>query len=111
MLLLLCSIMASLSCIAAALAVWSFVRVRKLLQGASTRSLAQLSSEVAELTSASESLLAQHRRLSARVGMREVRQRREEEREQQPPDADIGEKIIPKKQLKEIARARGYKLT
>ena len=80
-LLVLCSVLTSLSCIGAMAAIWSYVRVRKLLAGASARSLAELSSEVAELTSASELLSRQQRRLSQRVGMREARHKGEELRE------------------------------
>lgn len=98
----------SLSCIAAAAAIWCCVHVRNRLRGASTRSLQRLSSEVAELTYVCESLQAQLKRLNARVGMREARAKLEE----QPPDSesptsDVGEKILPRSKLKAIARARG----
>jgi hypothetical protein len=106
-----CFILASLSCAAATVAVLSLFRVRKRLHGVSARSLAQLSSEVAELTSALESLLGQQRRLAARVGMREVRQRRETADETVDDGGPVGEKILPKHKLKEIARARGFKVS
>lgn len=101
----------SLSLLALAGSIWCYVHVRKVLRGASTRSLSQLSSEVAELTSASESLHAQVRRLAARVGMREVRQRREEQLDSSSQGGEIGEQIIPRAKLKELARARGHKIT
>lgn len=85
--------------------LWCWSRVRKLLHGASVRSLAQLSTEVAELLSMSESLAAQQRRLSSRVGMREVRERRAEKAE--GSSTSVGERQMDRAQLKEIARARG----
>lgn len=104
----------SLSFIALAGALWCLLRVRKLLRGASPKSLAALSVEVAELQSAFESLSAGHRKLAARVGMREVRERRRDEGE--PPTgggggAGIGEKLLSKAELKDIARARGHKIS
>lgn len=102
----------SLSFLSLAVAIWCYVRVRKLLVGASARSIAQLSSEVAELLSAFESLSASHRKLGARVGMREVRQRGEEMREAaRTTTKDLGTAPIPKSELKEIARARGFKVS
>lgn len=111
MLWLSCFMLASLSLCVATAAIWFCVRVRKLLAGASVRSLALLSTEVAELTSAFESLSAQQRRLSARVGMREVRQRGEELREADnngaPERGSREERLI---KLREIARAKGHRL-
>lgn len=101
-----CFILASLSACAATAAIWSFARVRKLLVGASARSLAQLSNEVAELTSAYELLSSQQRRLSARVGMREVREKRKEPEE---PDG-FEDRASRLNKLREIARAKGFRL-
>lgn len=111
MLWLSCSILASLSFIGATAAIWFCVRVRKQLAGASVRSLALLSTEVAELTSAFESLSAQQRKLSARVGMREVRQRGEQLRDddiESGPARGSREERLNK--LREIARAKGFRL-
>lgn len=111
MLLLFSSILASLSCAAALVALWSLFRVRKLLAGASARSLSTLSSEVAELTFASESMQAQVKRLASRVGMREVRHRGEEQREadtESAPGRGSREERLTK--LREIARGKGFRL-
>jgi uncharacterized coiled-coil protein SlyX len=106
-----CFILASLSCCAAMAAIWSCVRVRKLLAGASARSLVELSNEVAELTSSSELLSRQLRRLSQRVGMREVRHKgedlREAEEETAPPRGSREERLS---KLREIARGKGFRL-
>lgn len=110
-LLVLCSILASLSCIGATAAIWSYVRVRKLLGGASARALAELSNEVAELTSASELLSRQQRRLSARVGMREARHKGEELRETDDESAPArGSRADRLNKLREVARAKGFRL-
>lgn len=101
----------SLSCIVGTAAIWYCVRVRRLLDGASARSLAELSNEVAELTSAYELLSRQQRRLSARVGMREARHKGEELRE---ADADTGPERGSRAErlnkLREIARQKGFRL-
>lgn len=111
MLLLSCFMLASLSFVLAAAAIWYCGRVRKLLAGASVRSLTQLSSEVAELTSASELLSRQQRRLSARVGMREVRHKGEELREADTESAPVrGSREDRLAKLREIARAKGFRL-
>lgn len=111
MLLFSCFILASLSCTLAAAAIWYCVLVRKRLAGASVRSLAQLSSEVAELSSACELLSQQQRRLSARVGMREVRHKGEELREADtesaPPRGSREDRLV---KLREIARGKGFRL-
>lgn len=91
----------SLSCVALAASLWCWWRVQKLLRGASAKSLLQLSTEVAELLSACESLGAQQRKLSSRVGMREVRERRAE------PAADSPTAAVDRDKLRELARARG----
>lgn len=82
--------------------LWCWSRVRKLLHGASVRSLAQLSTEVAELQSACASLAAQQRKLSNRVGMREVRERREEKVVGSSNGA-----VSDREQLRALARQRG----
>lgn len=111
MLLLSCFILASLSLCVAMAAIWYCIRVRKLLAGASVRSLALLSSEVGELTSAFESLSAQQRRLSARVGMREVRHKGEEQREADAESApERGSRAERLNKLREIARGKGFRL-
>jgi len=107
MLLWSCFILASLSCIVATAAIWSCVRVRKLLAGASARSLALLSTEVAELTSAYELLSRQQRRLSQRVGMREAREKKHENEEEAEPADD---RVARLNKLREIARAKGFRL-
>ena len=94
----------SLSCAACILSVWCWFRVRKALRGASTVSLTRLSGEVAELQSALESLAGQHRRLAARVGMREVRHRREEADEAAETKSNG---VDRREQLRQQARARG----
>lgn len=102
------SILMSLSLCLSLGAVFCCVRVLRLLRGASARSLLQLSTEVAELQSACESLAAQQRRLAARVGMREVRQRQEEQREASASQTSSGGKNgVDKEALREQARARG----
>lgn len=103
-------LLVSLSCTAAAAAIWCCVHVRKLLRGASIRSLQQLSSEVAELTFVCESLQAQHKRLNARVGMREARAKLEEQ-PSESPTSSVGDKILPRSELKAIARAQGFKVS
>lgn len=111
MLWLSCFILASLSCCVGMAAIWYCGRVRKLLAGASVRSLAQLSTEVAELTSAYESLTSQQRRLSARVGMREARHKGEELREAEEGTAPArGSREEKLARLREIARSKGFKL-
>lgn len=100
-------ILASLSLCAATVAIWCYGRARKLLAGASARSLAQLSSEVAELMSAYESLSSQQRRLSARVGMREVREKRQLNDEPAAEPEGREARLI---KLREIARGKGFRL-
>lgn len=99
--------MASLSCASALVALWCWYRVRKLLEGASVRSLAQLSNEVAELMFVFESLQAQHKRLNARVGMREARAKLENV----DAGGGSGSQEVDRQKLKEIARARGFKVS
>jgi hypothetical protein len=106
-----CSILASLSCVLAALGLWCLYRARKLLEGASVRSLSTLSNEVAELLYQFESLQAQHKRLASRVGMREVRHRKESGDEETDGGGPVGEKLLPRAKLKEVARARGFKVS
>lgn len=110
MLWLFSSILASCVLLALAGSIWCFRQCRKLLQGASSRSLQQLNEAVSELTYSFESLQAQHRRLNARVGMREARAKAEE-----PPAADdsssLGDKRRIREKLKEVARARGFKVS
>ena len=110
-LLISCFILASLSFCMAAAAIWYFVRVRRLLEGASVRSLALLSTEVGELTSAYELLSRQQRRLSQRVGMREARHKGEELREVEDESAPVrGSREERLNKLREIARAKGFRL-
>jgi uncharacterized coiled-coil protein SlyX len=105
------SILASLSCVAALVAIWCLWRVRKLLAGVSARSLTTLSDEVAELTYASESMRSQLKRLAARVGMREVRHRGEEQRETEEETAPVrGSREERLSKLREIARGKGFRL-
>lgn len=107
MLLWSCFILASLSACAATAAIWCYARVRKLLAGASARSLALLSNEVAELTSACELLSSQQRRLSQRVGMREAREKIGNDERQVDPAEDRVQRL---NKLREIARAKGFRL-
>jgi hypothetical protein len=106
--------LASLSCIGALGSIWCFVLVQKRLKGASARSLLQLSTAVDELTYVSESQSGQIRRLTARIGMAAARQVKNEKLEQEPKqlnaDEPIAEKVISRAELKEIARARGFKI-
>lgn len=111
MLLLSCFILASLSCCVGMAAIWFCVRVRKLLAGASVRSLAQLSIEVDELTSACELQKQQLRKLSQRVGMAAVRHKGEELREADEETAPArGSREERLNKLREIARAKGFRL-
>lgn len=104
-------ILASLSCCAGMAAIWCYVRVRKLLAGASARSLAQLSIEVDELASACELQKAQLRKLSQRVGMAAVRQKGEELREADEETAPArGSREERLAKLRSIARQQGFKL-
>lgn len=93
----------SLSCVAAVITLCCWYHVRKLLRGASMRSLGQLSTEFAELQSLYESLLTSHRRLLARINMREVREREKLE----PPPAEESTDTADRGKLRDIARARG----
>ena len=75
------------------------------------RSLALLSTEVAELTSSYELLSRQQRRLSQRVGMREARHKGEELREADEETAPArGSREERLSKLREIARAKGFRL-
>lgn len=102
--------LASLSCAALAISLWCWFRVRKLLHGASARSVATLSMEVNELTSVCESHAQTLKRLSSRQSMRDARERKAEKAEDSTGD-DVGEKIVPRHKLREVARARGFKIT
>lgn len=97
----------SLAWLAAALAVWCFVRARKLLRGASSRSLALLNEAVTELDFGLKSLEAQHKRLNSRVAMREARSKLEDSPQQTTPAPGSPESKI---KLREIARGQGFKL-
>lgn len=104
-------ILASLSCCVGMAAIWYCVRARKLLAGASVRSLAQLSIEVDELASACELQKQQLRKLSQRVGMAAVRHKGEELRdldEETGPAA--GSRVEKLDKLREIARKKGFRL-
>lgn len=92
----------SLSCASLAMAVWCFVRVTRLLRGASARSLTSLALEVTDLRSQFESLHEAHKRLSSRYAMRELRARRDGEGEATPatPAND-------RDKLRDLARSRG----
>lgn len=102
----------SLSFVAATAALWSWFRVRKLLDAASLRSLASLSKDVAELTACFESLQETIKRISSREGMAAMRARRRDASSSSTSTSDdIGETPMPREKLKEIARARGFKVT
>ena len=79
----------SSSFVSCAMAVWCFIRLRRLLRGASTRSLTKLSLEMTELQSQFESLSEAHRRLTSRVGMQALRARRKEDHPE-PEDSQEG---------------------
>lgn len=106
--------LASWSCACTAAAVFCWFRVRKLLVGASARSIATLSMEVSELTSVCASLDDRLKRLNSRIGMREIREKRAAEPPATPdssPPGDVGDKILSKAALREVARVRGIKIT
>lgn len=93
----------SLSLVAAVMAAWFFARLRRLLKGASSRSLTNLDLAVTELQSQFESLLAAHRRLHSRVSMRELREKRKDE----PVDESTPPNGADREKLRELARSRG----
>lgn len=93
----------SLSCVSCATAVWCCIHLRRLLRGASTRSLTRLSLEMTELQSQCESLIDAHRRLTSRVGMQALRARRKEE----PPAEEPVSNGADREKLRELARSRG----
>lgn len=93
----------SLSLVAVVTAGWFFVRLRRLLKGASSRSLTNLDLAVTELQSQFESLLAAHRRLHSRVGMRELREKR---KDAPPDDESTPPNGVDKEKLRELARSR-----
>lgn len=97
----------SLSLLAAGAAIWSYVRVRRALRGASSRSLQQLEAAVTELDFGLKSLGAQHKRLNSRVAMREARSVREEQEQPTQEPSSRDERLI---KLREIARAKGFRL-
>lgn len=97
----------SLSCAAAAITLYCWYHVRKLLRGVSMRSLGQLSTEVAELQSAYESLLTSHRRLLARINMREVRERQKLE---PLPEQPAVVEATDREKLRALARSRGHRV-
>lgn len=112
MLLLFSSIAMSLSCVALGVALWCWSRVRRALHGASLKSQAALSSEVSELLSSFESMQLTIRRLSARVGMADLRARKAQLADENNVNESVGEKPgVGREKLREIARARGFKLT
>jgi hypothetical protein len=75
----------SLNIMLTAASVWSFLALRRVLGGTSLKSLASLTVQVADLTSAFDGLREGHQRLNSRVGMREVRARRKSEQEPEEP--------------------------
>lgn len=93
----------SLSLAAAVTAGWFYVRLRRLLKGASSRSLTNLDLAVTELQSQFESLLAAHRRLHSRVAMREMREKRKAEPPDDEPTPPNG---VDKEKLRDLARSR-----
>lgn len=97
----------SLNLLAAGAAIWSYVRVRRALRGASSRSLQQLEAAVTELDFGLKSLGAQHKRLNSRVAMREARSVREEQEQPTTEPSSRDERLI---KLREIARAKGFRL-
>lgn len=96
----------SLSCAATIGAVWCWYRVRKLLDVASRGSLGRLQIDVSELRSLYESLLSSHRKIHARIGMREVRDRRVAEETEAAASAPV-DKATDRETLRELARKRG----
>lgn len=97
----------SLSCVAAGLTLFCWFRARKLLSAASMRSLGQLSMELAELRSLYESLLSSHRRMHARIGMREGRERRREEEAAAVVESTVPSNGDDREKLRTVARAKG----
>lgn len=78
----------SLSLVSASLSLWALSmvwrhskRLQTMLRERSTRSLRQLDAEVAELTSAQQSLFTTVKKLAARTGMQDLRARRRMESE------------------------------
>lgn len=102
-------LLASLSFAALVASLSCLFRVRSLLRDASLRSLATLGKDVAELTSVSESHGDSIKRLASRASMQDLRARRRTGAG--TASEDIGETLMTRQQLKEIARARGFKVT
>lgn len=101
--------LASLSCVALVASLWCLFRVQRLLRDASLASLATLSKDVVELTSVSASHAESIKRLASRTSMQDLRARRRNGAA--GAGEDIGETPMTRQQLKEIARARGFKVT
>lgn len=97
----------SLSCAAAASTAFCWYRARKLLAAASMRSVGQLSIAVSELQSLYESLLTSHRKMHARIGMREARERQREEAATVDPSTGNGSDVDDREKLRALARSRG----
>lgn len=66
-------------------------RTEKLLSASSTRSLIELEAAVASLESTCSSNSTTIKRLSSRIGMQDVRERRSQESPRPPPNASPGE--------------------
>lgn len=104
--------LASLSCAVLGISLYTWSRARKLLHGASSRSLAQLSTALDDATFRLESLEAQHKALRSRVSMREVRSRREDQPSNSgSPTSSVADQVVDRDKLKEIARARGFNVS
>lgn len=87
-----------------AMAAWCYVRVLRLLRGASARSLTSLGLEVTDLRSQFESLVESHKRLASRYAMRELRARRRDDELETPAAATAPN---DKDKLRDLARSRG----
>lgn len=96
----------SLSLLSASLCLWALSmvwrlskRLQTMLRERSTRSLRQLDAEVAELTSAQQSLFTTVKKLAARTGMQDLRARRRTESE------DYNDPNLPPEERKARLRA------
>lgn len=98
----LASLLVSLSLFQTGVAIWFYVRSRRLLRSASSRSLTELDLRVTDLQSQCTLLMESHKRLQARYSMREIRDRRRAE-----PAENEKSNGVDREALRNIARSRG----
>lgn len=95
--------LASLSCLITLAMAFSFARLRKQLRGASFRSLEELSTQVADLTSLYESLKESHKRLRSRYSMADLREKK--------AGNSVDEPDNDREKLRQRARQLGFRIT